>query len=259
MTDLVEIERRDRVAVLHLNRPERLNAFDDDLTAALEAAVVEVRNDDKLLVIVVAGRGKAFSAGADIAAMNALAGPDEFGQFLRRLTDSFNLLARLSKPSIAAVHGVAYGGGCELALACDLRVVDARARIGLPEITLGILPGAAGTARIARLLPAGLAKQLLFSGDPINAETAQRLGLANVVAPAGTALETACELAAHLATRPPLALAAAKRLVDDGVTMPFDAAVTFERETVSKLFATQDRVEGFGSFLEKRTPTFRGR
>jgi enoyl-CoA hydratase len=168
-------------------------------------------------------------------------------------------LARCPKPSVAAIHGVALGGGLELALACDLRVAEDGARLGVPEIKLGVLPGAGGTARLPRLLPKAVAKQLLLSGEPLSAADAHRLGLVNEVVPAGTALDAALALASRLAALPPLALAAAKRLVDEGATLPLDAAVTFERETVSMLFGTADRVEGVRAFLDKRSPTFEGR
>ena len=160
---------------------------------------------------------------------------------------------------MAALHGVALGGGLELALACDLRVADDTARLGVPEIKLGLLPGAGGTARLPRLLPKAIAKQMLLTGAPLSAADAHRLGLVNEVVPAGGALDAALALAASLSSLPPLALAAAKRLVDEGAAMPLRSAITLERETVAMLFGTEDRVEGVRAFLEKREPTFQGR
>ena len=171
----------------------------------------------------------------------------------------FGALSRCPKPSVAAIHGVAFGGGLELALACDLRVADDGARLGVPEIKLGLLPGAAGTARLPRLLPPAVAKQLLLTGEPLSAADAARHGLVNEVVPAGGALDAALALAGRLAALAPLALAAAKRLVDDSAGVPLDAAVLLERETVSMLFGTSDRVEGVRAFLDKRPARFVGR
>jgi enoyl-CoA hydratase len=153
----------------------------------------------------------------------------------------------------------ALGGGLELALACDLRVAESTARLGVPEIKLGLLPGAAGTARLTRMLPPALAKQRLLTGEPLGAADAHRLGLVNEVVDEGAAREAAVRLAARLAALPSLALAAAKRLVDEGGQMPLDAAIAFERETLAMLFATEDRAEGISVFLDKRPPRLSGR
>jgi enoyl-CoA hydratase len=256
----VLVERpRDRVAVLTLNRPDRLNALSSSASRALGAAITEVDGDDSVRVIVVAGAGRAFCAGADVTELDTLDGPRGFSSFVTDLTDTLRLMTRSSKPTVAAIQGLALGGGFELALACDLRIADETAILGVPEVKLGLLPGATGTARLTRLLPNGLAKQLLFTGEPLTAANAERLGLVNEVVDAGGALDAALALAGRLAELPPLALATAKRLVDDGSQMPFDAAVAFERDAVSMLFGTQDRVEGVRAFLEKRPATFEGR
>jgi enoyl-CoA hydratase len=169
------------------------------------------------------------------------------------------VIARSAKPSVAAMHGLALGGGFELALACDLRVADETARLGVPEIKLGLLPGATGTARLTRVLPSGIAKQLLLTGEPLTATQAAHFGLVNDVVAPRQALDAVVALAARLAALPLLALAAAKRLVDEGAFMPIDGAITLEREAVSMLFGTRDRAEGVRAFLEKRPPTFEGR
>jgi enoyl-CoA hydratase len=257
---LVRVERLDhRVGLLVLDRPDRLNALSSAVAKALSDGIAVLATDDAVGAIVVAGEGKAFCAGADIEELEALDGPHAFGGFVDRLNKMFGELAACPKPSVAALHGVAFGGGCELALACDLRVADETARLGVPEIKLGLLPGAGGTARLPRLLPTAMAKQLLMTGDALSAVDAHRLGLVNEVVPPGQAREGAVALASQLATLAPLALAAAKQLVDGGATMTLDAAITFERETVSGLFGTEDRVEGLRAFLEKRQPHFRGR
>ncbi len=259
-TEAIRVERRpDRVGVITLRRPDRLNALSSEVALALGDAVAGLGRDDAVGAIVVAGEGKAFCAGADIAELDTLDGPHDFARFVHRLTDALDALAESPKPSVAALHGVALGGGLELALACDLRVADDTARLGVPEIKLGLLPGAGGTARLPRLLPKAIAKQILLTGAPLSAADAHRLGLVNDVVPAGSALDVALALAASLSSLPPLALAAAKRLVDEGAAMPLRSAITLERETVAMLFGTEDRVEGVRAFLEKRQPTFRGR
>ena len=247
------------VGVVVLDRPDRLNALSSAVVAALAEGITALAAEEDVRAIVVAGEGKAFCAGADIAELDTLDGPHAFGRFVRGLTDAFDLLAACPKPSIAAVHGAAFGGGCELALACDLRIADETARFGVPEIKLGVLPAAGGTARLPRLLPKTVAKHMLLTGDPLDAASAHRLGLVNDVVAEGTARVEAIALAARLAASAPLALSAVKRLVDEGATFPLDAAITFERETVSNLFATDDRSEGTRAFLEKRPPTFTGR
>jgi enoyl-CoA hydratase len=256
----VLIERRpDHVVVLTLNRPDRLNALSSSASGALGDAITEVDRDDSVRVVVVAGAGRAFCAGADISELDTLDGPHGFSSFVTRLTATLLQLSRSAKPSVAAIQGLALGGGFELALSCDLRVADETAKLGLPEVKLGLLPGATGTARLTRLLPNGLAKQLLFTGESLTAADAARLGLVNEVVDAGAALDRALAVAGRLAELPPLALATAKRLVDDGSQMAFDAAIAFERDAVSMLFGTQDRVEGVRAFLEKRSARFEGR
>jgi len=258
--ELVRLDvRDDAVAIVTLHRPDRLNALSSATAHAFAAAVTAADADERVRALVVAGEGRAFCAGADIAELDTLDGPPGFSAFVTRLTDALHTLTRSPKPSVAAVHGLALGGGLELALACDLRVVEETARLGVPEIKLGLLPGAAGTARLTRLLPNAIAKQMLLTGEPMSPADALRLGLVNEVVAPGEALTAAVTLAQQLATLPPLALAAGKRLVDDGAFMPLDDAITLERETVSALFGTADRVEGVRAFLEKRAPRFEGR
>jgi len=256
---LVRIERDGDIADLILNRADKLNTFDTALTDALAAAIAEIHDDRSVRAVVVAGEGKAFSAGADIAEFSALPDGKAFGEFLAHLEGTFARLSELPQPTVAAVHGVAYGGGMELALACDFRVAEERARFGLPEIKLGILPGAGGTQRTPRLLPRSVALRLILTGDPIGADDARRFGFVEQVAPAGEGRRVARELAARLAALPPLAIAAAKRLVRDGTALPLDEALLLEREAEIELFDTADRAEGTAAFLEKREARFEGR
>jgi enoyl-CoA hydratase len=260
MGGLVRVDHRsDGVGLITLDRAERLNTITSEMAIELIDAVKSLEDDTSVGALLVAGEGKAFCAGADITELDSLDGPHDFANFVAGLTAALGALAACRKPSVAALHGVAFGGGLELALACDLRVADETARLGVPEIKLGLLPGATGTARLPRMLPKAIAKQLLLTGDPLSAGDAYRLGLVNDVVSAGAALDAAIALATKLAALPPLALAAAKRLVDEGAAMPMASAIAFERETVSMLFASEDRVEGLRAFLEKRPGQFKGR
>ena len=259
-TPLIRLDlRADGVAVLTLDRPDRLNALSSALALELADLVGRVAHDGSIGAIVVAGAGRAFCAGADIDELATLSGPSAFAEFVHGLTDALDVLAQCRKPSVAAIHGVALGGGLELALACDLRVAEEASRLGVPEIRLGLLPGAGGTARLPRLLPPGVARQLLLTGEPLLGVDAYRLGLVNELASPGKTLEVATALAARLAALPPLALAAVKRLSEEGPTLSLAAAVALERDTVSALFGTEDRAEGVRAFLERRVPRFRGR
>jgi len=259
MRDVVRVEHTGRVTVVTLTRPERLNAIDTPTVEALGAAIAELSRSDDVGALVVTGEGRAFSAGADISELATFERPAAFTEFIGRLADAYDALARLSVPSVAAINGMALGGGLELALACDLRVAAPAARLGAPEVRLGLLPGAGGTARLTRMVPPAVAKQLLLTGEPITAADAWRLGLVNEVVEHGTALGRTLELAAQLASLPGLALAAAKMLVDEGARMSLADAVSLERQTVSTLFGTDDRIEGLDAFLHRRPPSFSGR
>jgi enoyl-CoA hydratase len=253
----VRFERRDGVAVITLDRADRLNAIGTEVIDALAVALDDIERDDSLGAVVVTGEGRAFSAGADIAEFSKFATSAQFGAFITAIASTFSTLHALPKPSVAAVNGVALGGGLELALACDLRVAAAGARLGVPEVKLGLLPGAGGTARLTRMLPPGAAKQLLLTGEPVTAEEALRLGLVNEVSPDGPAsVARALEIAGRLAALPRSALAAAKRLVDGGGELSLDGAIALERESVTGLFETPDREEGVAAFLGKRPPHF---
>jgi enoyl-CoA hydratase len=256
---VVRIEKQGRVARITLNRPARLNAINGEVVAEFARVLDDVEADDSTLALVITGEGRAFSAGADIAEMDGLEGPVAFSALIGRIQAAFDRLQRLSKPSIAAVNGIAFGGGCELALACDLRIAAEGATFGRPEIKIGILPGGGGTQRLPRLLPVAVAKQMILTGDPITAAEAYRLGLVNAVVPDGDAGGTATRLAETLAARPPLAVAMGKCLIDGGLGMDLGPAIEFERQGVAMLFGTGDRREGMRAFLEKRAPDFHGR
>ena len=256
--DFIRTEIRDRIVVLTLDRPEVLNAIGTASTDQLQAALDLLYDDARVRALVLAGEGRAFSAGADLGEIESFTQPYEFRAFVGRMTKVFANLQAFPKPTVAAVHGFAFGGGLELALSCDLRVAERGARLGLPEMKLGVLPGAGGTQRLPRLIPPAVAKQMILTGEPIDAERAYALGLVNELAEPGDALATAIDLAGQLAGGAPLALAAGKRLIDEGLPMDLDAAIAYERETVSVLFCSRDRAEGLKAFRERRPGRFRG-
>ena len=258
MTTL-RLDRREGVAVVTLTRSDHLNAIGHDTLTDLDAVLTTLADDSDIGALVITGEGRAFSAGADIDELSGLDGPDDFAHFVHVFTDVLDRLEQHPKPSIAAIDGVAFGGGLELALACDLRVASDAARLGVPEINLGLLPGAGGTQRLPRLLPRGVAVQLLLTGAPLSAIDAHRFGLINELSGDAPALTVAEPLAGEIAAGPPLAHVAAKLLVQRGAALPLREAIVLERETVAGLFATADAAEGLAAFREKRPPTFLGR
>lgn len=254
--DRLIVEVRERVALATLNRPDRLNALDDALIAALDALAERLEDEPDIRVLVLTGAGRCFCAGADIEALSRMPDGAAFAAYVTRLTAMMERIRRLPQPSVAALHGVAYGGGLELALACDLRVAAERTRIGLPEIALGVLPGAAGTQRLPRMIPPGIAKEVILTGEPMLLDDAVRWGLINRAAGTEDHVEVALRLAGRLAEGPPEAMATATRLIDDGLDLPLDEAILLERREVARLFDLPDRAEGIAAFLEKRRPRF---
>ncbi len=258
MFETLHYAAEDGIGVITLNRPERLNAVNTAMASELEALARQLRDDRTLRALIVTGTGRVFCAGADIAALETLKSADASYRFLEGLQLAFNAIEALPMPTIAAVHGLAFGGGCELALACDFRLLSSEARLGVPEIKLGLLPGAGGTQRLARLLPAAVAKQMIYFGDPLDAQAALAHGLINAVVPAGEALNEARTWAMRLASLPPLALRAAKLLVHGAALGGLSNGIEAERQSVSYLFQTRDAHEGIRAFLDKRAAKFEG-
>jgi enoyl-CoA hydratase/carnithine racemase len=257
MSVSVRIETAEGVSTLTLDRPDRLNAIDSDTIRQLEAHLDEIEGGTATRAIVVTGAGRCFSAGADITELSNLRDGADFARFVKGLTDALDRLAACAVPSIAAINGLALGGGLELALACDLRVAQHRARLGVPEIKLGLLPAGGGSQRLARMLPSAVAKHMLLTGAPLSAEDALRYGLVNALAE--DALVAATDLARAIAAGPPRASATVKQLVDAGGEMSLAAGIELERDRVSALFDTEDCAEGIDAFLAKRPPRFTGR
>ena len=257
--DLVLRECADGVATLRLNRPKALNALDPDTLRALDAALDEVDADPEVRAVVITGAGdRAFCAGADIAAMAAMGGTE--GHPYCRL--GHEVLARvedLRVPVIAALNGAALGGGLELALACDFVVAAERAKVGLPEITLGLIPGFGGTQRLVRRVGLAPARRLVYLGSVIGAADALSLGIVDQVVADDRLADAAGGLARDLAARAPVALRHAKRATRAAVETSLGAGLRLEMEAFAATFASDDRVEGLRAFLEKRKPTWKGR
>src|SRR5262245_15021586 len=257
--DLVLIERGGAVWTLRLNRPKALNALDPATLRALRTAIDAVEADESVRAVVLTGAGeKAFCAGADVAAMAAM-GPTEGHPYARL---GHEVMARVDDcrvPVVAAVNGVALGGGLELALACDLVVASERARVGLPEITLGLIPGFGGTQRLVRRIGLARARELIYLGNMVGAEDARALGIVDRVVPGEQVVAESAALAGELASRPPLALRQAKRATRAAVETTLDAGLRLEIEAFAATFASDDRIEGLRAFLDKRTPQWKGR
>jgi enoyl-CoA hydratase/carnithine racemase len=257
MGEFVRVDEDGGVATIRIDRPPA-NALARPLSLELAEAARAVAADDGVRAVVVWGGERVFAAGADIKDMVEY-GPDEIADDVGALERACRDLEAVPKPVVAAVDGVALGGGCELALACDLRVASADARLGLPEIRLGIIPGAGGTQRLPRLIGLGRARELVLTGRHVGAEEALEIGLVDRVAPAGGAYPRALEEARRLAGGPTLAYAAAKRALAAAGDLPLERGLEVEREVFVPLFATRDQEEGMRAFLERREPRFEGR
>ncbi len=255
----VTLSVEDGVGTIRLDRP-KMNAIDEQLHTEVRAAAVEAGERADVRAVVLYGGERVFAAGADIKAMSQLDGRSmvDWG---RELTNSFTAVARLPKPVIAAITGYALGGGYELALCADFRVMGAGAKVGQPEILLGVIPGAGGTQRLARLVGPAKAKDLVFTGRHVGAEEALEMGLADAVVPDAEVYTTALAMARKLAAGPPLALAAAKRAIDEGLDLPLQGGLELESRLFAELFDTEDQKAGMRSFLDQGPgkATFTGR
>jgi enoyl-CoA hydratase/carnithine racemase len=256
LAELVESSRDGRVALLRINRPEARNALSPEVMELLAGELERLDPDPEVRCVVIAGSDKVFAAGADIKAMSERS----FAEALRHPAAGFwRRLAAIKTPMIAAVSGYALGGGCELALACDMIVAAEGATFGQPEITLGIIPGGGGTQRLARVLGKQRAMEYVLTGKRFDAETARTMGLVNEVAKKGKWLEQAMALAQTVSERPPIAARLAKQAVIAAEETALTAGLENERRLYELAMATEDRVEGMEAFLEKREPKFEGK
>lgn len=254
------IDKDGPVATLTINRPKTLNALDVPTLLEMEAALIELERDNEVRVIIFTGAGdRAFVAGGDIADLNSREGLAHYQEFAEIIHRVFRRIEACDKPTIAAVNGWALGGGTELILALDIRILSEKARLGLPEITLGLFPGAGGTQRIIRQIPLCRAKEIMFTGDQISAQEAVEYGLANKVVPADQLMSTVRELADKIAHKSPLVLKLLKRGLLHGADMPLSAALPYEQSLIGLVLDSEDAHEGCSAFLEKRPANFKGK
>ncbi len=253
---LLERSVEDGIALLALNRPDALNALNGPLLDQLEAALDEIEQSPEIHAVILTGNGRAFAAGADIAEIAALDRAAGLA-FARRGQSLFTRIERLPKPVVAAVNGFALGGGCEIAMACHVRIASAKARFGQPEVKLGILPGFGGTQRLPRLVGRGVATRLILSGEPIRADEALRVGLVDEVCEPDVLLERARELLRSILANGPRAVAAALAAIRQGLDQTEDEGMETEARAFAELCGSDEMREGTAAFLEKRPPKFR--
>lgn len=258
MPETILIERRGRVALITINRPDKLNALNIKTRQETAEALDELRTDDEIRVVVITGAGeKAFVAGADI---NEFAGRSAIQQrTVMKAKSIFTAAEDFPKPVIAMINGFCLGGGCELALSCDIRIASDKSRFGQPEINLGIIPGGGGTQRLTRLVGEGKAMQMILTGEMIDAQEAYRIGLVNDVYPADQLESKTMELAAKIAEKSPVALAMAKTAVKNAARMNLREGLDQEIDLFALCFSSEDKEEGVRAFLEKRKADFKGR
>jgi len=257
--ELVKVDINEGVAEVRLSRPRALNAINAQMLKELHTAFGALKNDASLRCVILTGDGdKAFVAGADIAEMKDMA-RDEAHAFSKLGHDLLLLIEDFPTPVLGAVNGYALGGGCELALACDVLYASERAKFGQPEVKLGLIPGFGGTVRLSRKVGQSVAAEWIFTGEVYGAQTAREIGLVREVLPAGELLDRVREIAKTIAARAPLAISAAKKAIVKGLATDTAGAITLEQDIFADLFNTDDMREGTGAFVEKRDPDFKGK
>ncbi len=252
------IENQEGICVIKINNPQSLNALNTTVLSELEAAFDEVANDSTVSVVILTGEGKAFVAGADIAQMSTM-NAAEGKAFGEKGAAVFRKIELLDKPVIAAINGFALGGGCELAMSCDIRIASAKAKLGQPEVGLGITPGFSGTQRLPRIVGMGRAKELIYTADVIDANEAYRIGLVNKVVEPEALMDAAMAMAKKIAKKAPIAVKYSKEAINRGMQTDIDSAIAIEANLFGLCFSTEDQKEGMGAFLEKREAQYKNR
>ncbi|MDD3363493.1 MAG: short-chain-enoyl-CoA hydratase [Syntrophomonas sp.] len=253
------LEKENRIAILSINRPKALNALNASTLLDVKNAVLEIADDPNVDVLIITGVGdKAFVAGADIAFMQKFPAM-QARAFAILGQEVFRLIETMDKPVIAAVNGFALGGGCELSMACDIRLASDKALFGQPEVGLGITPGYGGTQRLPRLIGEGRAKELIYTANNINAEEAYRVGLVNHVYPAESLIDEAKKLAKKISSKAPLAVRLSKNQITRGMQADIDTAMAIEADLFGLCFSTEDQKEGMAAFVEKRKAQFKSK
>ncbi|MDD4776120.1 MAG: enoyl-CoA hydratase-related protein [Syntrophomonas sp.] len=251
-------DKADGIATITLNRPKSFNALNQELIAELDAVMNDIIADKEIKVVIITGGSRAFAAGADIQAM-ADFDSLQAEKFLEDCKKAFDKICGLDRPVIAAISGLALGGGCELALTCDIRIAAEGSLIGQPEINLGIIPGGGGTQRLTRVVGGGWARHLVMTGKPVDTDMALKIGLVTAVVPKDQLLDEARKMAAALAAKSTLAMKAAKSCINYGEDVDLNSGLLYEMKTWAGLFSTEDQKEGMKAFLEKRQPVYKGR
>ena len=252
------VEKKEGIGYLTLNRPEVRNAFNQEMIDEIRDALRLIDRDEETRVLIITGAGKAFQAGADIAELSIMK-PMELLRWNEGVVRINAALEKLRQPVIAAINGAAMGGGMELAISCTLRVIAESAKMALPEVKLGIIPGTGGTQRLPRLIGKGRAAELVLTGGILDAAEAHRIGLVNKVVPHGEALGAAEKLAKEIIANAPIAVELAKDALEVGKDLPLEHAVQYSQKNCVTCFSTEDMKEGMAAFLEKRKPDFKGK
>jgi enoyl-CoA hydratase len=249
------VTKEDWLATIMFNRPKAMNASNQQSIADLTAALADIEADDNILAVIMTGGDKVFAAGGDIKYFSE-AGHLEMEKFIAKCHACHDTMVASAKPYIAAIAGLALGGGCEMALACDIRIAAENAIFGLPEINIGIIPGAGGTQRLPRVVGEGWARHLILTGDMIDAKTAFKIGLVTKVVPAEELMETAKKVAKGLARKSPMGVRSAKKCIAMSAATDMPSALAYEQKAWAFLFSGSDRAEGMKAFLEKRKPNY---
>lgn len=254
----IRLDKKEGVGYLTLNRPEVRNAFNQEMIDELGDALRHIEKEEEIRVLIITGAGKAFQAGADIAELSVMA-PMEILRWNEGIVRINAALEKLRQPVIAAINGAAMGGGLELAISCTLRIIAESAKMAIPEVKLGIIPGTGGTQRLPRLIGKGRAAELLLTGEIINAQDAYHMGLVNKVAPDNKVVEAAEEMAHRIMSNAPIAVEMAKDALEIGKDLPLEHAVQYSQKNCVTCFSTEDMKEGMTAFLEKRKANFKGK